>query len=318
MITVNELFSGIGAQAKALERLQIEHTVSCTCDLDYNAIISYAAIHNGLTLEMIKSFQHYPSRREMADHLSEMNIGYDFKAGKPYNWHKYVNTHNLFLNKAWLACYLSNQVGDITRVEKLPKADLWTYSFPCQDISSAGLQRGLQKGAGTRSGALWEVERLLNVAKDKDELPQYLLMENVKALVSKKFKPEFEKWLSVLSKLGYKTYWAVLNAKDYGVPQNRERVFAVSFLDKGRQYEFPKAVPLIKRLKDILEQDVPEKYYLKDEVVKKLHEHLIRNREKGNGFGWKPTDGNCVANCVKTEGGYRPDSNFVFIEKLRN
>ncbi|MDY5928493.1 MAG: DNA (cytosine-5-)-methyltransferase, partial [Candidatus Onthovivens sp.] len=116
-------------------------------------------------------------------------------------------------------------LGDICKIERLPKADLWTYSFPCQDVSVAGKLAGL--GEGTRSGLLYQVERLLNVAKDEDTLPKYLLLENVKNLVSKRFKEHFDKWLEYLESLGYKNYWKVLNAKDYGIPQNRERVFCI-------------------------------------------------------------------------------------------
>ncbi len=311
MIRVCELFSGIGAQAKALERLGINHEIVATSDLDKDAIVSYAAIHNTLTLEMIENYTAYPTRKEMAVYLAKLNIGYDFKKNKPYDWHKLARKKSKEIEKYYLATIISKQVGDISKVEKLPKADLWTYSFPCTDISNAGLQKGFSKDSNTRSGLLWEVERLLNVAKDNNELPQYLLMENVKALVQQKFMSEFNNWLRVLDDLGYKTYWEVLNAKDYGVPQNRERVFAVSFLDK-RAFEFPERIPLLLRLKDVLEQNVDEKYYLSDEVVNSLNLHLERNKAKGNGFGWKPTDGNCVANTVKTEGGYRPDTNFVF------
>mgnify|MGYP002521682129 FL=1 len=139
-----------------------------------------------------------------------------------------------------------NNLGDITKIQSLPKADLWTYSFPCQDISVAGLQRGLDQGSGTRSGLLWEVERLLIKAKEQGTLPKYLLLENVKNLIGKKFKDNYEKWLSFLSSLGYTTYTKVLNAKDFGVPQNRE---------------------LKIRLKDILENNVEEKYYLKASTI---------------------------------------------------
>jgi len=283
-LKVIELFSGIGAQAKALERLEVEHEIVATSDLDKDAIVSYAAIHNGLTLEMIENYPDYPSREDMAEYLQKLNIGYDFKKDKPYDWNKLARRKAKYIEKYYLATIISKQVGDVSKVEKLPKADLWTYSFPCTDISSAGQQKGFSKDSNTRSGLLWEVERLLNVAKDNDELPQYLLMENVKALVQQKFMPEFNNWLRVLDDLGYKTYWKVLNAKDYGVPQNRERVFAVSFLDK-RAFEFPERMPLMLRLKDILEQNVDEKYYLSDEVVTSLNKHLQRNKAKGNGFG---------------------------------
>lgn len=160
-----------------------------------------------------------------------------------------------------------NNLGDITRIEALPKADLWTYSFPCQDISVAGLQRGFEQGSGTRSGLLWEVERLLLKAKEQGTLPKYLLLENVKNLIGKKFKDNYDKWLSFLMDLGYTTYTQVLNAKDYGIPQNRERVFAVSILGEHKPYEFPEKKELKIRLKDILEDKVEERYYLKASTI---------------------------------------------------
>ncbi|MGL4999220.1 MAG: DNA cytosine methyltransferase, partial [Cetobacterium sp.] len=151
-------------------------------------------------------------------------------------------------------------LGDITKIEKLPNADLWTYSFPCQDLSVAGLGKGIK--AGTRSGLLYEVERLL----ENSTKPKYLLMENVKNLVGKKNKPDFDIWCEKLTELGYKNYWQVLNAKDYGVPQNRERIFMISILREHKEYIFPQKEELEIRLKDVLESEVEEKYYLKKEI----------------------------------------------------
>lgn len=144
----------------------------------------------------------------------------------------------------------------------------------CQDFSIAGKQRGLinEQGEQTRSGLLLEVERLVETAKANNELPEILLMENVKNLVSKKFKPDFDRWLQKLDSLGYNNYYSVLNAKDYGVPQNRERVFVVSIrkdIDK-RGYTFPEKMPLTKRLKDILENEVDEKFYLNEKIVNRF------------------------------------------------
>lgn len=160
-----------------------------------------------------------------------------------------------------------NNLGDIMKIECLPKADLWIYSFPCQDISVAGLQRGLEQGSGTRSGLLWEVERLLNKAKEQNTLPKYLLLENVKNLIGKNFKDSYEKWLSFLSQIGYTTYTKVLNAKDYGIPQNRERVFGVSILGEHMPFVFPEKQLLELRLKDLLDTNVEEKYYLKASTI---------------------------------------------------
>ena len=152
--------------------------------------------------------------------------------------------------------------GDITKIERLPEADLWTYSFPCTDISMAGKQAGFDIGSGTRSSLLWEVKRLLLKSKETGTLPKYLLMENVKAIISNKFVDNFNEWLNVLNLLGYKSFYKVLNAKDYGIPQNRERVFVFSILDSNANFEFPKPVILNLKLKDMLEDVVDEKYYL--------------------------------------------------------
>ena len=148
--------------------------------------------------------------------------------------------------------------GDISNInpKDLPKIDLFTYSFPCQDISIAGKQEGIVKGK-TRSGLLYECEKIIEYCK-----PKYLLMENVKNLVGKKNKPNFEEWLKYLEGLGYTNYWKVLNARDYGVPQNRERVFCISILGEHKSYEFPKPIKLNKCIKDILEEEVDEKYYM--------------------------------------------------------
>ena len=131
----------------------------------------------------------------------------------------------------------TNNLGDIKNIERLPKADLWTYSFPCTDISISGRMKGFDKGSNTHSSLLWEVQRLLEVNKANNELPKYLLMENVKNIVSKKFMPLFQVWLDYLESLGYKNFYKVLNAKDYGIPQNRERCFVISIRDKDAHYD---------------------------------------------------------------------------------
>lgn len=158
-------------------------------------------------------------------------------------------------------------LGDIKRIEKLPKADMWTYSFPCTDISLSGRLRGLEKGSNTNSSLLWEVQRLLDVSKERDELPRYLLLENVKNLISAKFRPCFDEWLGYLEGLGYRNFHKVLNARDYGIPQNRERVFMLSIRDANARYEFPKGKALETKLKDLLEENVDEKYFLSEKLI---------------------------------------------------
>ena len=140
---------------------------------------------------------------------------------------------------------------------------IMTYSFPCQDLSPAGKLRGMTKGSGTRSGLLWEVERLLGECK---ELPQILLMENVPNVIGKKNISDFQQWQLFLEKLGYKNYVEILNAKDYGIPQNRRRCFMISLLG-DYSYTFPDKQVLNLRLKDMLEPQVDEKYFLSDKMI---------------------------------------------------
>jgi DNA (cytosine-5)-methyltransferase 1 len=170
----------------------------------------------------------------------------------------------------------ANNLGDIRKIEELPDADLWTYSFPCQDISVAGKGAGIKEG--TRSGLLFEVERLLRVASEKGTLPKYLLLENVKNLVSKKFKADFDKWLDFLAELGYTNYWKVLNAKDYGIPQNRERVFCVSIRGEHKPFVFPKPKELTIRLRDMIDEMVEEKFYLKESTIRSILRSTFNSR----------------------------------------
>jgi DNA-cytosine methyltransferase len=153
---------------------------------------------------------------------------------------------------------------------EIPDFDLFTYSFPCTDISNAGTQRGFEEGSGTRSSLLWECRRAIATKR-----PKYLLMENVNALLQKKFLPHFKIWTDWLEEQGYRNFYQVLNAKDFGVPQNRRRVFMVSIRDDGDNpsYTFPQPFPLKKRLKDILEKEVNEGFYLRQEQVQRIVAH---------------------------------------------
>ena len=165
-----------------------------------------------------------------------------------------------------------NNLGDISKINSkdIPQHDLFTYSFPCQDISLAGKQASFEEGSGTRSSLLWECKKIIESCR-----PKYLLMENVKNLISKKHKPNFDKWLLYLESLGYTNYWQILNSKDYGIPQSRERVFVISILDEHKPYKFPKAFKLDKTIEDILEDSVPGKYFINDKRAKKMLETKI-------------------------------------------
>lgn len=147
--------------------------------------------------------------------------------------------------------------NDLGIVETDKYEYIMTYSFPCTDISKAGKQQGMSQGSGTRSSLLWEVKRILKESKD---LPHILLMENVPDLLSQKNKADFFEWCGFLESLGYTNKWTILNAKDFGVPQNRERCFMLSWIG-NYYYDFPTSKPLIVRLKDVLEHSVDKKYY---------------------------------------------------------
>lgn len=199
-------------------------------------------------LRVFSAFSGYDSQCMALDRL-----GIDYEL---VGWSE-IDKYAIQAHNAVYPQYGERNFGDISKIEwgNVPDFDLFTYSFPCQDISSAGKQGGLEEGSGTRSSLLWECGKAIEAKR-----PKYLLMENVKALTQKKFLPYLEG-------MGYSNYAKVLNAKDYGVPQNRERVFMVSILDENASYHFPEPFPLDKRLEDILEEDVDEKYYLSQKLV---------------------------------------------------
>ena len=207
--------------------------------------------------------------------------------------------------------------GDISKMEELPYCDLLTYSFPCQDLSIAGHQKGISKD--TRSGLLLEVKRLLLKAKENGTLPKYLLMENVKNLVGKKFIGDFEKWLSFLNSLGYYSNWEVLNAKDYGIPQNRERVFVISSLE-NMHYKFPKPSELKSKMKDLLEEKVDDKYYLSEKYLKCFSDMKNRNGfTRGERFNPRKLEECNTAFAITTRAGQRATDNFIIqLGNLKN
>lgn len=197
--------------------------------------------------------------------LSNLNI--------PYNLLAYCEIDK-YASKSYSAIHGVSEdlnLQDVTKVDSLDildDVDLITYGFPCQDISSAGKQKGFtdENGNRTRSGLFFEALRII-----EEFQPKFAIAENVKALTFKKFTEEFKTVLESLEEAGYNNYWQVLNAKDYGIPQNRERVFIISIrkdIDKG--FTFPTPIPLELRLKDLLEDEVDEKYYLSEKMLEKL------------------------------------------------
>lgn len=156
---------------------------------------------------------------------------------------------------------------DITKWDKDIEVDLIMHGSPCQDFSMAGKQAGGDKDSGTRSSLMYETLRIVEKLK-----PKYVIWENVKNLLGEKHRHNFDAYQLAMEQLGYENYYQVMNAKDYGIPQNRERVFTVSIRKDfpHEKFFFPKAFPLTKHLGDILDQEVDEKYYLTPEQVAKI------------------------------------------------
>lgn len=205
MLKVLELFGGIGACSKALERLGIEYEIADYVEIDKYAVASFNAMH-GTTF----------------------------------------------------------QPQDICKWDKDIDVDLVMHGSPCQDFSLAGLQAGGDEGSGTRSSLMYETVRIVEKLK-----PKYVIWENVKNLLSKKHKHNFDAYLETMRNLGYRNFYQVLNAKDYGIPQNRERVFTISIRnDIDLDFVFPLKQELTLKLKDMLESNVDEKYYLSDKMIK--------------------------------------------------
>lgn len=198
--------------------------------------------------------------------------------------------------------------GDIRNINwrRVPNFDLLTYSFPCTDISIAGQMRGLEKGSGTNSSLLWECARAIEAKK-----PKYLIMENVKNLLSKKFIGSYREWVEYLNKQGYTTYTQILDALDYGVAQHRKRVFAVSVLGGG-DYSFPTKQVSYKTLNDVLEDVVSDKYYLSEKAL--LYFNKATN-DKSHNHKFNPLTRNDVAKTITCKGHNRVDGNYIICKK---
>ena len=257
MLRVFEAFAGYGSQRMALRNIGIEFEVVGISEIEGDVIQSYAAIHSDFLKKREHIDDYVPkNKEEMITYLEEINVPLHYKTFE--NRARKLNLSKL--KDMYLANKLINNYGDIQIINPkiLPDFDLFTYSFPCQDISVAGYQCGLNEDSGTRSSLLWECCKIIETKR-----PKYLMMENVKNLVGKRHKNNFLKFLDYLESLGYKNSWAVLNARDYGIPQNRERVFCISEFGGKENFEFPDPIKLKFKLYDILDENVDEKFYLK-------------------------------------------------------
>lgn len=206
--------------------------------------------------------------------LALKDLGVPFEYQKTVEFDKFaVKSQNAIHGQNIVPTDIRDVKGSDLNIVDTDKYEyIMSYSFNCQDLSVAGKQGGMKKGSGTRSSLLWEVERLLN---ESNELPQVLLLENVPQIHNKKNMPDFQEWLDFLKSKGYRNYWQDLNAKDYGIPQNRNRCFMISILNSDEPYVFPDPIPLTTVMADYLEDEVDEKYQVKGEKVDTLIESLI-------------------------------------------
>lgn len=229
-LRVFEAFAGIGAQAAALKRLNIEYEIVGISDWFIDAIECYATIHNNDTQVDVPV-----DKKEVIEYLSKFTFSAD--SVHPYNLAHLSEDKLRNLCRANKKCNNYGSIVDI-KPEDMPETDLLVYSFPCQDLSTGGLGKGMKKGSGTRSGLLWEIERILKGLKELNRLPEYLLLENVKTIKAESNKPDLDEWLAFLESIGYKNdECMLLNALDFGVPQDRERAFIVSHLGKKLNVE---------------------------------------------------------------------------------
>lgn len=276
-IRLVELFAGVGSQAMALRDLGADFETYRISEWEVNANRSYKAIHN------LDDNTDYSTKFEkfkwLVRVLYEYGISVDGKSrlmmkeirNRGEKWCR--QTYNEFRANHNIGSIVSAHALDLRITDTDKYCYIMTYSFPCQDLSVAGKQKGMTKGSGTRSGLLWEVERLLSECR---ELPQILLMENVPQVHSQANMPDFQKWIDFLESKGYSNYWQDLNAKDYGVAQNRDRCFMVSLLGEWN-YKFPQPIQLERKLTDYLEDEVDKKYYINTEKAQKLIQQLIEN-----------------------------------------
>ena len=285
-IRLIELFAGIGTQYQALKRIGADVESYLISDWNIPSNIAYRA--------MLKAVNDIPEEIDYTDGLTRVEVedklialGLSLDGKNPLLKKTLKRKNEKWQRDILNSFYYTHNLGSITNIHaedlKITEKDKYdyymTYSFPCQDLSLAGKQAGMKKGSGTRSGLLWEVERLLQESTDKGlELPDVLLMENVPQVCSGKNKEDFEDWKNFLSSLGYKNFVKILDAADFEVPQSRKRCFMVSIL-KDVSYEFPEAIPLTRCVDDILETDVDEKYYINTPKAKELIQSLIDRGE---------------------------------------
>ena len=313
-IRLIELFAGYGSQSLALKYLKVPFEHWKICEWAVKSIQAYKDLHfEDDNCDYSKAY----SVDELIEMLLVKGISADYNAPmtkeqiKRMGEQKIRTVYNNIIATNNLVSVCNTTANDLEITDTDKYTYIMTYSFPCQDLSKAGNGAGMAKGSGTRSGLLWEVERILDECNGN--LPQILLMENVPDVIGANNVKHFAQWVKKLEQLGYTSKWQCLNAKDYGVPQNRDRCFMVSWLG-NHYYDFPTPIKLEKRLKDVLETNVDEKYYLSSDIIKYFEKHTQESIEKGNGFRFAPTDGDVVGKAITTRAGGRMDDNFIKCE----
>lgn len=311
---------GYGSQALSLKYLGVEFEHWKICEWAVKSIQAYKDIHFTNDTKEINM-----SKDEMIDYLYNKGISSNYNEPMTKNQISRLNEKQLktIIENIEITHNLVNiqQVKgqDLEIIEKEQYEYILTYSFPCQDLSLAGKGKGMAD-TSTRSGMLWEVERILNELKATNSLPQILLMENVPQVHGTGNVEHFNKWQLALEGLGYKSYFQDLIATDYGIPQTRNRCFMISILG-DYSYTFPKPIPLELKLKNMLEDEVDEKYYLSDKML----DYCFGVNQKESKFPRKErflqsleqTNDKSIATTITTNAGNRPTDNFVFNKALK-
>lgn len=273
-IRLIELFAGYGSQALALKYLGANFEHWKICEWAIPSIIAYADVHRDELAFYGKDFSQLLTKEEIVECLFDMGVSADYN--KPATLDQLKRMPESKLRLTYNAIQCTHNLVDISRVKgndlEIKDTDeytyLLTYSFPCQDLSLAGKRAGMEKDTGTRSGLLWEVERILDECGEN--LPQVLVMENVSQVHCAGNSEHFKQWQLRLEEMGYESYWEDLSATDFCIPQTRVRTFMVSILSQNGakfNFNFPKKTELKLRLKDLLESNVDEKFYLSDKMI---------------------------------------------------
>lgn len=317
-IRLIEFFAGYGSQALALKYLGVEFEHWKICEWAIKSIQAYKDIH----------ISKYDNTIPMFD--EQGNIEYLYSKGISSNYNEpmtFEQIKRLSFKERTRICNNILLTHNLVNIQQVKGKDLeivdtdkytyiMTYSFPCQDLSLAGKRKGMSD-TSTRSGMLWEVERILSECKELGTMPEVLLMENVPQVHGSNNVKDFNKWQLRLEEIGYKNYFQDLIATDYGIPQTRNRCFMVSILG-DYSYTFPKPIPLKLRLKDLLEDEVDEKYYLSDKQVKCLSSEKVYENGYVRGKQFKKNINPVLATTITASSSDRASNTFIRVKRVGN